>query len=51
LDQLEANGVPKERIVLAALRGKMLRLAAERTAGAHPYFMPVAHTRFARKTL
>ena len=51
LDELEAHGVPKGRIVLAALRGRMLKLAAERTAGAHPYFMPVAHTRFARATL
>ena len=51
LDALEAGGVPKDRIVLAALRGRMLKLAAERTAGAHPYFMPVAHTRFAREML
>ncbi|WP_007472132.1 TIGR03620 family F420-dependent LLM class oxidoreductase [Segniliparus rugosus] len=51
LDALAAGGVPKERIVLAALRGRMLELAAERTAGAHPYFMPVAHTRLARERL
>lgn len=37
--------------VLAALGPKMLRLAAERTAGAHPYFVPVEHTLRARKTL
>ena len=29
----------------------MLELAAERAWGAHPYFMPVEHTAFARKTL
>ena len=29
--------------VLAALGPKMLRLAAERAAGAHPYFVPVEH--------
>lgn len=30
--------------MLAALGPRMLRLAAERAAGAHPYFVPVAHT-------
>ncbi|HXF56477.1 MAG TPA: LLM class F420-dependent oxidoreductase [Actinomycetota bacterium] len=38
-------------IVLAALGPRMLRLAAERTAGAHPYFVPVEHTEFARRTM
>lgn len=38
-------------VVLAALGPKMLRLAAERTIGAHPYFVPVEHTPFARSTL
>jgi probable F420-dependent oxidoreductase len=38
-------------VVLAALGPKMLGLAAERTAGAHPYFVPVEHTVRARKTL
>jgi len=37
--------------VLAALRPRMLALAAERTAGAHPYFVPVEHTRRAREAL
>jgi len=37
--------------VLAALGPKMLALAAERTAGAHPYFVPVEHTPFARRAL
>jgi probable F420-dependent oxidoreductase len=37
--------------VLAALGPKMLRLAAARTAGAHPYFVPVEHTKAARRTL
>lgn len=36
---------------LAALGPKMLRLAAERTDGAHPYFIPVEHTAFARETM
>ncbi len=38
-------------IVLAALRPKMLELARDRTAGAHPYFVPVAHTAKARSVL
>jgi len=37
--------------VLAALGPKMLELAAERSAGAHPYFVPVEHTSAARVTL
>lgn len=38
-------------IVLAALGPKMLELARDRTAGAHPYFVPVEHTRQARAIL
>ncbi len=41
---------PPQR-VLAALGPKMLRLAAERTQGAHPYFIPPEHTAFARETM
>lgn len=37
--------------VLAALGPQMLRLAAERSLGAHPYFVPVEHTTMARKVL
>jgi probable F420-dependent oxidoreductase len=37
--------------VLAALGPRMLRLAAERAIGAHPYFVPVEHTAIARKEL
>jgi probable F420-dependent oxidoreductase len=39
------------RRVLAALGPKMLELAATRAAGAHPYFVPVEHTAFARENL
>jgi probable F420-dependent oxidoreductase len=39
------------RRVLAALGPKMLKLAAERGEGAHPYFTPVEHTAFARETI
>ncbi len=38
-------------VVLAALGPRMLGLAAERTLGAHPYFVPVEHTAFARTRL
>lgn len=37
--------------VLAALGPRMLRLAAERAIGAHPYFVPVEHTTLARREL
>jgi probable F420-dependent oxidoreductase len=37
--------------VLAALGPQMLRLSAERSLGAHPYFVPVEHTTIARKEL
>jgi probable F420-dependent oxidoreductase len=53
LDDLEAadpDGDRGER-ALAALGPRMLRLAATRTAGAHPYFVPVEHTAFARDTM
>jgi len=39
------------RRVLAALGPKMLKLAAERADGAHPYFTPAEHTAFARTTM
>jgi probable F420-dependent oxidoreductase len=39
------------RMVLAALGPRMLGLASERTLGAHPYFVPVEHTAFARRRL
>jgi probable F420-dependent oxidoreductase len=37
--------------VLAALRPRMLQLAAERTEGAHTYFVPPEHTRRARSLI
>ena len=37
--------------VLAALGPKMLGLARDRSAGAHPYFVPPEHTAVARETL
>ena len=38
-------------VLLAALGPRMLELAAERADGAHPYFVPVEHTRMARERL
>jgi probable F420-dependent oxidoreductase len=42
---------PPVPLVLAALGPRMLELAAERGDGAHPYFVPVDHTPFARRHL
>lgn len=39
------------RRVIGALHPKMLRLAAERTMGAHPYFVPPEHTARAREIM
>ena len=41
----------KPSTVLAALGPNMMKLAAEETDGAHPYFVPVEHTRQARVIL
>ena len=51
VDQLEAAGVPLDRVVLAALGSRVLTLAADRTAGAIPYLVPPEHTRLAREIL
>ena len=53
LDALDTAGpsVAGERRLLAALGPRMLALAAERAAGAHPYFVPVEHTARARELL
>ena len=51
LDVLDAEGVPVEDRALAALGPKVLALAAERTAGAHPYLTTPDHTRLAREIL
>ena len=53
LDALDVAGpaTVRERRVLAALGHRMLGLAADRAAGAHPYFVPVEHTVRARADL
>ncbi len=42
---------PPVPVVLAALGPRMLELAAQHADGAHPYFVPVEHTSFARRHL
>lgn len=53
LDALDAEPapVPRGERVLAALGPRMLDLARDRTAGAHPYFVPPEHTHIARERL
>lgn len=51
LTLLRDGGVPKDRLVLAALGPKVLQIAAERTAGAHPYLTTPTHTAFARNVI
>jgi probable F420-dependent oxidoreductase len=51
LDQLDGYGVPKNRRVVAALGPKVLKLSAERSAGAHPYLTTPEHTAMAREVM
>jgi len=52
LDELEHSAVvPRERLVLAALGPRMLAVARERGAGAHPFNVTAAHTSWARAAL
>jgi probable F420-dependent oxidoreductase len=56
LDRMDAfDGLPKPerpvRKMVAALGDRMLGLAAERSLGAHSYFVPVVHTAHAREVL
>jgi probable F420-dependent oxidoreductase len=48
LDVLDAAKVPTSRRVVAALGPKVLKLAANRSAGAHPYLTTPEHTGWAR---
>jgi probable F420-dependent oxidoreductase len=51
LDGLDSaqRPVPPDTRCLAALGPKNLDLSRDRSLGTHPYFTPVAHTRFARE--
>jgi probable F420-dependent oxidoreductase len=51
LDVLDEQGVPQEERVLAALGPKVLTLARDRSAGAHPYLTSPEHTGQARELL
>lgn len=51
LDALDAAKVPTSRRVLAALGPKVLKLSADRSAGAHPYLTTPEHTGQARNIL
>ena len=51
VDVLQAAGVPRGSLVLAALGPKVLGLARDRAAGAIPYLVPPGHTRRARAVL
>ena len=51
LDELDGAMVPTSRRVLAALGPKVLKLAAERSAGAHPYLTTPEHTAKAREEM
>ena len=51
LDRLDAAHVPTSRRVLAALGPKVLQLAAQRSAGAHPYLTTPEHTGQARNLI
>ncbi|WP_422749403.1 LLM class F420-dependent oxidoreductase [Mycobacterium sp. WMMD1722] len=48
LDKLDAAKVPTSRLVIAALGPKVLKLSAQRSAGAHPYLTTPEHTGQAR---
>ncbi|WP_110590092.1 TIGR03620 family F420-dependent LLM class oxidoreductase [Microbacterium suaedae] len=48
LDVFDAEGVPADARLLAALGDKTLALAADRSIGAHPYLTTPAHTAHAR---
>ena len=51
LTQLSGEGVPAKNLCLAALGPKMLELARDRTAGAHPYLVTPEHSAMARRIL
>ncbi|BBX94473.1 LLM class F420-dependent oxidoreductase [Mycolicibacterium boenickei] len=51
VDALDAAKVPTSRLVIAALGDKVLKLSAQRSAGAHPYLTTPEHTAHARDVL
>jgi probable F420-dependent oxidoreductase len=51
LDQLDEYGVSANQRVVAALGPRILKLSAERSAGAHPYLTTPQHTAQAREII
>jgi probable F420-dependent oxidoreductase len=51
LDVLDEECVPTSRRVVAALGPKVLKLSAQRSAGAHPYLTTPEHTALARDVI
>jgi probable F420-dependent oxidoreductase len=51
LNGLDEYGVPAKRRVVAALGPRVLRLSAQRSAGAHPYLTTPEHTAQARELI
>jgi probable F420-dependent oxidoreductase len=51
LDELDEYGVPAHQRVVAALGPRVLKLSAERSAGAHPYLTTPEHTARAREII
>jgi probable F420-dependent oxidoreductase len=51
LDVLDEECVPTSRRVVAALGPKVLKLSAQRSAGAHPYLTTPEHTAQAREVI
>lgn len=48
LDGLDQEGIPWDRMCIAALAPKMLELSGKRTAGTHPYLVTPAHSAISR---
>ena len=51
LDELDQYGVPVNQRVVAALGPRVLKLSAQRSAGAHPYLTTPEHTAQAREII
>jgi probable F420-dependent oxidoreductase len=51
LDELDQYGVPANQRVVAALGPRVLKLSAQRSAGAHPYLTTPEHTAHAREIM
>ena len=51
LEQLDQYGVPANQRLVAALGPRVLKLAAQRSAGAHPYLTTPEHTKWARELI